>query len=458
MGNPVPWVDYQAARVPHKTALCDLRVGRSTTYAALLDHTSRLAGYLSRNGVSKGDRVAVLAQNNSRVFEALYACARIGAIMVPLNWRLSPHELRVILDDFQPVLFIHDEANGGLISDLLETDHTVDRLSWGSGQDDHYDEIVATSAPSSRREDLIDDDPWVIIYTSGTTGVPKGAVHTFRSVRANIENSAFAGAVNSQTVALTVLPTFHVAGLHIYANAALMHGGTTLIMQTFDVRRTLELFQDQDMGVTHFCGVPANFQFMASSERFEDAKLLPINATVGGSPVPPAMIEQWRERGVNVMPIYGATEAGSSLLAMPPRGRDGPSAVGVPVMHAEASIRDADGVPLAAGSVGELWIRGPMVMQGYWNKKAESLAAIGPDGWLRTGDAASRDDDGIFHIVDRWKDMYIAGGENVYPAEVENVLYQHPAVVLAAVVGQPDVKWGEVGRAFVVLNTTSCSP
>jgi fatty-acyl-CoA synthase len=259
-------------------------------------------------------------------------------------------------------------------------------------------------------------------------------------------------------VALTVLPTFHVAGLHLYANAVLMHGGTALIMQSFDATETLRLFQDRTTGVTHFCGVPANFQFMASQPGFADAEFLPVNATVGGSPVPRAMVDLWKERGVNVMSIYGATEAGSSLLAMPPRGSDGKSAVGVPVIHAEASIRDADGSSMPAGSIGELWLRGPMVMRGYWNNTEASAAAIAPDGWLRTGDAASRDEDGIFHIVDRWKDMYISGGENVYPAEVENVLYQHPAVVLASVIGVPDDKWGEVGKAFVVVNAGACSP
>ena len=169
------------------------------------------------------------------------------------------------------------------------------------------------------------------------------------------------------------------------------------------------------------------------------------------------MVDLWKERGVNIMAIYGATEAGSSLLAMPPRGSDGKSAVGIPVIHAEASIRGADGEPLPDGSIGELWLRGPMLMSGYWNKPAETAAAVGPDGWLRTGDAASRDDDGIFHIVDRWKDMYISGGENVYPAEVENVIYQHPAVVLVSVVGVPDDKWGEAGRAFVVTTADGCT-
>ena len=457
MANPVPWLDYQALRVPERVALVDLESGLATTYAGLVERIERLAGHLRELGISKGDRVAVLAQNSPRVFEVLYACARIGAVMVPVNWRLSPHELRAILADFTPGLLVHDDVNDALARDLATGAADLPRLSWGDGPGHRYEEALAAATAVGPHPDLSDDDAWVIIYTSGTTGLPKGAVHTFASVRANIENSAFAGAVGADSVSLTVLPTFHVAGLHLYANAVLMHGGTALIMRSFDAAETLRLFQDRDTGVTHFCGVPANFQFMAALPEFADAAFLPVNATVGGSPVPRAMVDLWKERGVNIMAIYGATEAGSSLLAMPPRGSDGKSAVGIPVIHAEASIRGANGEPLPDGSIGELWLRGPMLMAGYWNKPDETSQAIGADGWLRTGDAASRDADGIFHIVDRWKDMYISGGENVYPAEVENVIYQHPAVVLASVVGVPDERWGEVGRAFVVTGADGCT-
>ncbi|MEO8283362.1 MAG: AMP-binding protein [Pseudarthrobacter sp.] len=458
MGNPVPWLDYQASRQPNKNALVDLSSGQATTYIELVERVGRLAGHLQAMGVGKGDRVAVLAQNDPRVFEVLYACARIGAIMVPVNWRLSTHELRAILADFSPILLVHDDANEALVRELIEGSAVSTTLSWGEGPGHGYESAIKSGTPVKQRQDLTDGDPWVIIYTSGTTGLPKGAVHTFGSVRANIENSAFAGAVGSESVSLTVLPTFHVAGLHLYANAVLMHGGTALIMRSFDAAQTLRLFQDPRLGVTHFCGVPANFQFIASEPGFNEATFLPINAAVGGSPVPRAMLELWKERGINIMSIYGATEAGSSLLSMPPRGSEGKSAVGVPVIHAEATIRDVQGSELPAGSIGELWLRGPMLMSGYWNKPQETATAIAADGWLRTGDAASCDDDGIFHIVDRWKDMYISGGENVYPAEVENVLYHHPAVVLASVIGVADEKWGEAGKAFVVVNSPACSP
>ncbi|MDV6284548.1 class I adenylate-forming enzyme family protein [Rhodococcus jostii] len=449
--SPIGWIDYQARRVPDKTAITELSTGRSRSYAELRDRITRLARHLTVLGIGRGDRIAVLSHNSANVFEVMYACAHIGAIMVPMNWRLSPHELRAIARDFAPSAVFFDPDNAEAAAGLTEDAPRLHQVSWDDGVDNAYERAIAAAAePASAIHRAAETDPWVIIYTSGTTGQPKGAVHTLRSVTANLENSAFAGNVHADSVALTVLPTFHVAGLHLYANAALMHGGTVLIAKTFDPAETLRLFADTALGITHFCGVPAHYQFMAADPDFQHLDLPPLLATVGGSPVPAAMIRTWRDRGVNMMPIYGATEAGSSLLAMPPRGSSGTAAIGIPLRHVEATIRDDSGTEVAVGEVGELWLRGPMTMHSYWGKPEETAKALTEDGLLRTGDAASVDPDGIFHIVDRWKDMYISGGENVYPAEVENVLYQHPDIVLASVIGIPDTKWGETGKAYVV--------
>lgn len=450
MAHQASWIDYHAARTPEKIALQDFGTETSTSYAQLRGRVDRLAGHLAGRGIGKGDRVALLARNNSRSFELLYACARVGAILVPVNWRLALAELVAILADFAPSLLVHDQYNARAAADLAHESGGVARLWWADGGGP-YEEAIVQAGPVAPLSGLDDEDPWVIIYTSGTTGLPKGAVHTFASVTANIDNSAYAGAVGPNSVSLTVLPTFHVAGLHLYANAALMRGGTAIILEVFDPETTLQLFQSKDMGVTHFCGVPANFQIMSDLPGYATANFLPIQAAVGGSPVPAAMVDEWRGRGVKMMSIYGITEAGSSLLAMPPRGSDGKSAVGIPVFHAEVSVRGADSARLAHGEIGELWLRGPMVMKEYWNRPEATGEAVDDEGWLHTGDAALCDEDGIFHIVDRWKDMYISGGENIYPAEIENVLYQHPDVVLASVVGVSDEKWGEVGYAFVVL-------
>src|SRR5699024_2549996 len=252
---------------------------------------------------------------------------------------------------------------------------------------------------------------WVIIYTSGTTGRPKGVVHSRESFMANVENSLFAGAVSADSVQLTILPTFHVAGLNLYANPVLCAGGTAIIMRSFDPQRTLDLFQDTTIKLTHCCGVPANFQFISELEEFKHANLLPFNVTVGGSPVPASVVKLWRSLGVDMMPIYGVSEGGSSVLAMPPCGSTEKTAVGIPVINAEATIRSEDGSLRPTGSVGELWIRGPMLMTEYWGRPEDTREAINSQGWFKTGDAGFIDADGIIHIVDRWKDMYISGGE-----------------------------------------------
>lgn len=448
--TPFSWIAYQSRRVPSKIAIVDLESGRERTYAEMADRVARLAGLLNGMGLKRGDRIAILSHNDGNVFELLYACAMVGMIMVPLNWRLSTPELHAIVDDFTPAALFHDVEHAAVGAELAQY-RDMTTVGWGD-HDDEYERAIASAAPTPPRTDLSEDEPWVIIYTSGTTGQPKGAVHSFRSVRANIDNSAFAGDVHAESVVLSVLPTFHVAGLHLYADAALIHGATMLIMRSFDPKLTLRLFDDTRRAVTHFCGVPAMYQFMAADPLFDQLTLRPILATVGGSPVPAAMVRTWRDRGIDMMPIYGITEAGSSLLSMPPGFEVTESAVGVPVIHAEARIHDPEGRELGPGEVGELWLRGPMTMLEYWGKPEETANAVTAAGWLRTGDAARVDEHGVYHIIDRWKDMYISGGENVYPAEVENVLYQHPSVVLATVVGIPHNTWGETGRAFVVVS------
>jgi fatty-acyl-CoA synthase len=251
---------------------------------------------------------------------------------------------------------------------------------------------------------------------------------------------------------LTVLPLFHVAGLNLFANPVLYCGGSVLVARTFDAAQTLALLTDTTAPVTHFCGVPANYQLMEQLPDFTDAPLRPLVAAVGGSPVPSALVETWQRRGVALTTVFGITEAGACVTAMPPGqelSRNG--TVGRPVLHARCRVRTLDDRPAAPDETGELQITGPLVTPGYWRNASATVAAFTEDGWLHTGDAASVAKDGHLILVDRWKDMYISGGENVYPAEVENALHTHPAVSQAAVVGAPHPRWGEAGVAFVVL-------
>jgi fatty-acyl-CoA synthase len=458
MGEQVySWVDYHAERSPDRLAIVDLATARRFSYAQFAFRIRSLAHHLATtHQVHHGDRVAVLARNSSNVFEILYACARLGAIFVPLNWRLSVTETTAICRDAQPTVLIHESSFGGAAREIAEECSIPGKIAWASGDDepDPYEGLIGNPPPPDWAPSAPDeDDPWSIIYTSGTTGLPKGVIRTHRNERATILGTITAGEVTGSSVSLTVLPTFHVAGLDLFANPTLFLGGTVFVMQSFDPSEALRLLTDPTAPVTHLCGVPANYQFMSQLSEFDEADIRPFRGMVGGSPVPPALLELWAGRGVRLTTVFGITEAGSTVIATSP-DRDSVQQqggeVGIPVMHARCRVVDAAGNLLPAKEIGELCVSGPAVTPGYWRRPDLTDEVIDADGWLRTGDAAYLDDDGVVFLVDRWKDMYISGGENVYPAEVENVLYQHPAVAQAAVVGAPDDRWGETGVAFVV--------
>ena len=445
------WVGYQAANNPGRRALVDLHSGRERSYAELDGRVRRLAGGLrGALGVARGDRVSVLAPNTTSVFEVQYACQLLGAVFLPLNWRLAAPELAFVLDDARPAVLVHDVEFAERARQLAAGRERLRLVAWG-GEPDAYEDLVGGADPVPGPVALAPDDPWTIIYTSGTTGRPKGAIVSHRMGLFNVLNVLVAGEVGARAVGLTALPTFHTAGLNLFANPLLYAGGTVLVMRSFDPARTLALLSDPDAGVTHFCGVPANYQFVQRLPGFADAPLRPIVAAVGGSPSPRTLLEDWAARGVVLRQVYGITEGSSTVTMMPAeRALEKVGSAGVAVPHAELRVVDAEGRPLAAGQVGELQVRGPNVSPGYWNRP-EATAETFVDGWLRTGDAARLDDEGYCYIVDRWKDMYISGGENVYPTEVEDVIYRLAGVAEVAVVGIPDGTWGEVGLAAIVV-------
>jgi fatty-acyl-CoA synthase len=434
------WISYHARISPDKLALHDLGKGHRLTYADLDERIGCVAGMLRRSfGVGRGDRVVMLSRGGFRAFEVMYACARLGAIFVPLNIRLSDAELSVLAGDAEPVVMFGEDD---LVTRGIVTGIPV--LSWEDG----YEQALAGS-DAAEPVPIEGDDPWVIIYTSGTTGRPKGVMVTHAGSQATMLASLISGQVTAASVCLTTLPVWHVAGLNLFANPVLFAGGTVLVMPSYDPGLTLELLTRPDNPVTHFCGVPAHYQFMQALPGFAAARFPAFLAGVGGSPVPAALIESWGRRGVALRTIYGISEAGSTVTMSPPGAVPAPGDVGVPMWHLRCRITDGDRV-CAPGEPGELRIAGASVTPGYWRRPEATAQAI-EDGWLHTGDVAVIGADGHVRIVDRMKDMYISGGENVYPAEVEEVLYHHPAVAEVAVVGVPDQRWGETGAAWVVL-------
>jgi fatty-acyl-CoA synthase len=451
----ISWLEYHARVAPEHVALVDLHSGRETTYASLAGRVRALAASLSaRYGVRAGDRVAVLSRNDARVFEVVYACALLGAIVVPLNWRLTPSELTAVSADAGPALLVHESSAQPVAEQVAAAARIPALAGWASetGDPDGYELLATAGLPAGWvPEPVAGDAVWAIIYTSGTTGLPKGVQATHSGVLASMLGILVAHQVTAASRCLTVLPTFHVAGLNLFANPVLYAGGTVLVDRAFDPARTMRLLTDPQSPVTHFCGVPASYQFMQQLPGFEDTPLRPFTAVVGGAPVPPALVSAWAARGVALTTVYGITEAGACVTAMPP-GRElrGSGTIGLPQLYASCRVQAADGRPAEPGETGELQLSGPLVTPGYWRNPQATAEAFTEDGWLHTGDAAALAGDGFIVLVDRWKDMYISGGENVYPAEVENVLHAHPAVAQAAVVGVPHPRWGETGVAFVV--------
>ncbi len=441
------WISHHAARRPGQTAINDLQTARIFTYAELDRRIAQLAGALAARGVGRSDRVALLAPNCAEYFELQFACGRLGAIMLPLNWRLTVPELEYILGDATPKLLIHDKSFAqqarALSKSLLEIDQ--------ERPDGDYERALRDAPVSPAPVPLTHDDIGMVMYTSGTTGHPKGAIITHGMVFWNAVNLGIPALISPQTVQLVILPLFHTGGLNCYANPVLHAGGTILIMRTFDPGLALDYISDPALGITHFFGVPAPYQFMMQHPKFQGADLSRLRISgVGGAPCALAILEGWAARGVALVQGWGMTEtspAGTMLDASDAIRKVG--SAGKAMMHTEIRIVDDSGKDVTQGGIGELLIKGPNITPGYWNKPEATKAAF-TDGWLHTGDAARLDDEGFVYIVDRWKDMYISGGENVYPAEVENVLFQLPQVADAAIIGVPNERWGEVGMAIIV--------
>ncbi|MEO1062563.1 MAG: long-chain fatty acid--CoA ligase [Actinomycetota bacterium] len=448
------WIAHHARNRGAKEAVRDLATGRSFTYGELDRRVDAMAAYLTSVGIGRGDRVAVLAHNGVEFFDVQFACARTGSICVLLNWRLTVNELEYIVGDSSPKLLVHDVEFADTAVELqrrcsIATLLVVD----GGAADSPYESALADSGGRPVEPvTLTHDDVVTIMYTSGTTGLPKGAMITHGMNFWNCVNLGIPAGVGLDTVHLNVLPLFHTGGLNCYSNPVLHAGGTVVIMKAFDPGEALRVLGDPDQGITHFFGVPAPYQFMMQHPDFEATDLSRLQvAGVGGAPCALAIMEGWMERGVPLLQGFGMTETSPAAIFLDPSDALRKiGSTGKALMHTEFRIVNGDGEDCGVDEVGELWVAGPHITPGYWNKP-EATADAFEGRWLKTGDAAQLDDEGFVYIVDRWKDMYISGGENVYPAEVENVLYQLPQVAEAAVIGVPDDRWGETGLAVLAL-------
>jgi fatty-acyl-CoA synthase len=440
------WMRDRATVTPDRVAIDFL--DEPTTYAQLDDRSERLAAALLADGLRRGDRVASLTANRPEHVELLFACAKAGLLLVPMNPRLAPAELAYQLDDAEPSVLFASSEHDELAAEALEA-ATVAAPRRRSLDRETLDGFAA-DAGHARDVEVEDDDALLLVYTSGTTGAPKGAMLTHANCFWTNLSFDRTSDVLTTDVVLQVLPQFHVGGWNVQPLLAWWKGATVVLEPSFDPRRVLELIPRK--GVTTMMGVPATYLFTAEEDGFADADLSSLRlAVVGGAPMPEALLRTWGDRDVMLVQGYGLTEAAPNVLCVPPEdaGRKLGYA-GKPYPHVEVALADEHtGEHLEGPARGELLVRGPNVFAGYWRNQ-EATASTVVDGWLHTGDVAERDDEGFYRIRDRVKDLFISGGENVYPAEIESVLHDHPAVVEAAVVGVPHERWGEVGVAFVV--------
>jgi fatty-acyl-CoA synthase len=443
------WIRDRAIVTPRRVAI-EYREER-ITYAELDARSEALSCALLGLGLGPGDRVASLTRNSPEHVELFFACAKAGLVLTPLSWRSAAAELAYQLADAAPAaLFVEPRHESLADAALQEVDLEPERLVLARAELD----ALARQDSASELDATVDDgDDLLLLYTSGTTGRPKGARLTHRNCFWTNLSFDRTSEMSATDVVLQVLPQFHVGGWNVQPLLAWWKGATVVLEPAFDSGRVLELIERRR--ITTMMGVPTNYLFMASDPRFTDVDLTSLRqALVGGGPMPEAVLEAWQSRGVAIIQGYGLTEASPNVLCLPAEeARRRTGWAGKPYPHVEVGLADpgSDALILGRGT-GELVVRGPGVFAGYWrNQRATDAALRG--GWLHTGDIAERDAEGFYRIRGRLKDMYISGGENVYPAEVEAVLHEHPAVADVAVVGIRDERWGEVGLAIVVLRT-----
>lgn len=441
------FVAYHAAAAPTRAACVDLQSGVRLSYAEFDGLISRCAGRLNAI-LEPGSRVAVLARNCIEILVLHFACIRARLVLQPLNWRLSGLELRAQVQDATPSVLLYQ-------SEFITVAHAAaEGADLGAVPVASFME-TAWSAEPLNLAPRDPDAPVTLLYTSGTTGKPKGVIVTERNAWTTALNFAFANDVSARDVLLCDMPMFHVAGLFGVARAALFMGGTVLISDRFLPGLTLERLSDPRLGITHVFAVPQMAAAMLQDPAYAKADLTHLKAIViGGAPLPKVTVE--RLLADNIMPVegYGLSEAGT-VFAMPVDRNTiirKAGSCGLPAMMIDVRIVDPSGRDVADGQTGEIWLKGPSVTPGYWMQPEANVRSF-QDGWFKTGDAAVRDADGFYRIVDRWKDMYITGGENVYPAEVEGVIVELDEVAEAAVIGISDTRWGETGCAYVVARS-----
>jgi fatty-acyl-CoA synthase len=449
------WLHRREQLSPDKVALIDAENGDAEiSYRQWNSRVNRLANFLQeRLGIEKGDRISIYSVNRMEYLDTLFACNKLGAILQVINWRLTVAELDKIVGEVDPKVLIYSQEWREQVNDLrskLDTSCQYVCLdeSRGAGDISWKDEAHHWPASQPASVELDWEDPWVICYTGGTTGSPKGAILNYRAMTWNSINTIVSWGLDANDVVPHYMPMFHTGGINVLLLPIVHIGGTTIFCKDFDVEQLFD--QIGRLGITFFFGVPAMLLMMIQHPRWESLDLSTVRLVMaGGGNCPRVVYEAFWEKGVEFKEGYGLTEAGPNTFWLPKSEVSHKiGSVGRPLFHIDVKIIDQIGNELGANQVGELMVRGPHTFGGYW-KRPEATQAVLENGWLHTGDLAKVDEDGCYYIVGRLKDMIKSGGENIYPAEIEDILHSHPGIAEASVIPVPDPKWGEVGWAVV---------
>ena len=447
----------RAYLTPNREALLEQATGIRYSYAELNARANRAANFLQEKcGVEKGDRVSILAHNSVVYVDLLYGLTKIGAVFAPLNWRLAAAELAYIVNNCESKVLLcgpeFTELLAEMRSEMLVAHYVALEGAEIGGAWVYEDALQRASDEEPKRPFLSPDDTACILYTSGTTGRPKGAMIPHRQIAWNNINTVVSWGLTEQDVSPIFTPMFHSGGLFVFLMPLFYVGGRIVLARTFDLAASLQTIEREKC--TSLLGVPTIYQMWLNSPQFAQTDFSSIRWFIsGGAPCPVALIEAWREAtGKPFRQGYGLTEVGTNCFTMTDEESVRKAgSVGKPIFHSSIHLVDEAGHDVPVGETGELIISGEHVTSGYW-RNPEATAASLKDGWFYTGDMAAQDEDGFFYIAGRFKDMIISGGENVYAAEVEAVFVEHEAVAEAALIGQPDDKWGEVGLMITVLN------
>ncbi|WP_433868877.1 acyl-CoA synthetase [Saccharopolyspora sp. CA-218241] len=445
------WPYRRIRRDPGRTALTFR--AQSWSYGALDERVTRLAHALRGLGVGRGDRVALVSPNHPAYLEALFACGLLGAVFVPLNARSAAPEIAFALRDSGAAVLVHSAAVAATAVEAAESAGTPRRIVVDGPPDAaalDYEALIEGAATDRLDEPVGHDDPCAIMYTSGTTGRPKGVVLTHGGVTFAVLNPVLDLDLTTDEVALVCAPLFHTAALDFVALPVLLKGGTVHVEERFDPGRVLALVERRR--VTYTFGVPTMCDALSAHPDWPGADLSSLRrVVVAAAPVPPRTLRAFADRGIRMCQGYGLTETGPGALILTPDAVERKlGTAGVPHFFTDVRVVDQRGEPVPPGERGEIQISGPNVMREYWNRPEATREAFA-DGWFRSGDIGVSDEDGYVSVVDRLKDMFISGGENVYPAEVEAALLDLPGIEECAVFGVPDPRWGEVGRAAVTV-------